>query len=101
MANSWIKLYHEILSDPKMGMMSDKLFRRTIEFFLIAGKEDRDGELPAADDIAWILRISKKEVQKTIEELVKLNIISIQIDPISEYTSGKSEKYIITHFSER
>ena len=102
MANSWIKLYHEILSDPKMGMMSDKLFRRTIEFFLIAGKEDRDGELPAADDIAWILRISKKEVQKTIEELVKLNIISIQIDPFSEYTkSGKSEKYIITHFSER
>ena len=102
MANSWIKLYHEILSDPKMGMMSDKLFRRTIEFFLIAGKEDRDGELPAADDIAWILRISKKEVQKTIEELVRLNIISIQLDPLSEYTkSGKTEKYIITHFSER
>ena len=102
MANSWIKLYHEILSDPKMGMMSDKLFRRTIEFFLIAGKEDRDGELPAADDIAWILRISKKEVQKTIEELVRLNIISIQPDPLSEYTkSGKTEKYIITHFSER
>ena len=85
-----------------MGMMSDKLFRRTIEFFLIAGKEDRGGVLPAADDIAWILRISKKEVQKTIEDLVRLNIISIQHDPLSEYTkSGKTEKYIITHFSER
>lgn len=102
MANSWIKLYHEILSDPKMGMMSDKLFRRTIEFFLIAGKEDRAGKLPELDDIAWILRISKKDVQKAIDDLVRLNIISIQTDPLSAML-GQSEKkyYVITHFSER
>lgn len=102
MANSWIKLYHEILSDPKMGMMSDKLFRRTIEFFLIAGKEDRAGKLPEIEDIAWILRISKKDVQKAIDDLVRLNIISIQTDPLSA-ALGKPEKrfYVITHFSER
>lgn len=102
MANSWIKLYHEILSDPKMGMMSDKLFRRTIEFFLIAGKEDRAGKLPELDDIAWILRISKKDVQKAIDDLVRLNIISIQTDPLSAMLGQPEKKYyVITHFSER
>lgn len=102
MANSWIKLYHEILSDPKMGRMSDKLFRRTIEFFLIAGKEDRGGMLPEVDDIAWSLHISKKEVQNALNELVRLNIVSIQTDLISEAMGKpKTEKYMITHFSER
>ena len=102
MAEKWIKLYHEILTDPKMGMMSDKLFRRTIELFLLAGKENQDGKLPEIEDIAWILRISKKEMQKVIDDLVRLNIITIQTDPLSA-ALGKPEKrfYVITHFSER
>lgn len=31
MANYWIKLYHEILDDPLMATMPDRLWRRTIE----------------------------------------------------------------------
>ena len=27
----WIKLYHEILDDPKMGRLSDRTWRRTNE----------------------------------------------------------------------
>ena len=94
MANTWIKLYHEILSDPKMGRMSDKLFRRTIEFFLLAGKEDRGGMLPDIDDIAWSLHISPKEVQTALKDLVRLNVVSVK-------SENQSEKYLITHFAER
>ena len=102
MANTWIKLYHEILSDPKMGRMSDKLFRRTIEFFLLAGKEDRGGMLPDIDDIAWSLHISPKEVQTVINSLMKLNIVEEKIDPMQQYSDNEFQKrYIVKHFAER
>ena len=40
----WIKLYHEILEDPKMGRLSDRQFRRVIELFLLAGDCEMDGQ---------------------------------------------------------
>ena len=58
----WIKLYHEILDDPKMGRLPDALFRRAIELFLIAGENGRDGGLPALADIAWRLRADEIEL---------------------------------------
>ena len=87
---TWIKLYTEILSDPKMGRMSDKLFRRTIELFLLAGKEDTGGTLPSVDDIAWSLHITQKEVRSILTELCNLNIVT-----------KESEIYRISHFSDR
>ena len=90
MAKTWIKLYTEILSDPKMGRMNDKMFRRTIELFLIAGKEDRDGMLPSLDDIAWSLHSTVKEIQTVLSDLKTIGIIE-----------EKSEGYLIEHFSER
>ena len=87
---TWIKLYTEILSDPKMGRMSDKLFRRTIELFLLAGKEDTGGTLPSVDDIAWSLHITQKEVRSILTELCNLNIVT-----------KESEIYKISHFSDR
>ena len=57
----WIKLYHEILDDPKMGRLPHALFRRAIEFFLMAGEYGRDGGLPALADIAWRLRADEIE----------------------------------------
>ena len=57
----WIKLYHEILDDPKMGRLPDALFRRAIEFFLIAGERGREGDLPPLADIAWRLRADEIE----------------------------------------
>ena len=99
---TWIKLYTEILSDPKMGRMSDKLFRRTIELFLIAGKDDRGGRLPEIDDIAWSLHISRNEVKSTLAELVRLNIVSVQTDPMMVVLGNSDSKYYtITHFSDR
>jgi hypothetical protein len=47
MANTfWIKLYLEILDDPKMGALSDRLYRRAIEMFLMAGELENKGYLP-------------------------------------------------------
>ncbi len=70
----WIKLYHEILDDPKMGRMSEVLFARCIKFFLLAGDLDKKGTLPAVSDMSWRLRIPEEELESDLIELQKLSI---------------------------
>ena len=86
----WIKLYHEILDDPKMGKMPDRLWRRTIEMFLLAGDYDHDGELPPIEDVAWRLRIDNETLQQDIETLQSIGIIS-----------ANGSIHLVTNFSER
>ena len=91
MANSWLKLYHETLNDPKMGTMSDHLYRRTIEIFLLAGQENREGLLPPLTQIAWALRTTVNDVQLCLQELTELGIV----------TKIADGSWLVTHFSER
>ena len=91
MANSWLKLYHETLNDPKMGTMTDHLYRRTIEIFLLAGQEGRNGLLPPLTQIAWALRTTVNDVTLCIQELCELGII----------TKLPEGSMIVTHFAER
>lgn len=76
MSKYWIKLYLEILDDPKMGRLSDHLWRRTVELFLLAGKVGEEGELPTVDEIAWALRTSHDDVERELAELSKVGIVS-------------------------
>jgi hypothetical protein len=65
----------EILDDPKMGRMSDRLWRRTVELFLIAGENRADGLLPSLSDMAWRLRpISEEELEADLVELARTGI---------------------------
>jgi hypothetical protein len=89
-AKYWIKLYHEILYDPKMARMNNDLWRRTIELFLLAGEIDGDGSLPSLDDMAWKLRLNSEQLETELAELQKVGIISV--------ISGK---YVVTKFAER
>jgi DnaD/phage-associated family protein len=73
----WIKLYHEILRDPKMGTLPDRLWRRTIEMFLLAGSTFDNGLLPPLVEIAWHLRINAEELETELIELQKVGILSV------------------------
>jgi DnaD/phage-associated family protein len=73
----WIKLYHEILMDPKMGTLPDRLWRRTIEMFLLAGSTFDNGLLPPLDEIAWHLRANTEELETELIELQKIGILSV------------------------
>lgn len=75
MADYWLKLYTDILDDPKMGTLPDRIWRRTIELFLIAKKQGTDGELPETKQIAWLLRLPEKEVETDLLEIEKTGII--------------------------
>jgi len=75
-AKYWIKLYHEILHDPKMVRLRDRLWRRTIECFLLAGDQGRDGLLPCTDDIAFTFRCDPEQLETELVELASLGIVS-------------------------
>lgn len=72
----WMKLYHEMLDDPKMGQMSDRLYRRTIELFLLAGELDQGGYLPSVKDMSWRLRLIGEELETDLFELQEIGIVT-------------------------
>lgn len=86
----WLKLYHETLDDPKMGRLSDRLYRRTMELFLLAGDTDKDGYLPPLADIAWRLRIPEDALLKDLRGLAEVGIVA-------EYESG----WLVVNFAKR
>lgn len=77
MTDYWIKLYHEIIDDPKMATLPDRLWRRTIELFLLAGRlcHDKSGELPDTHQLAWLLRVSTDDLQTDLIQLASTGII--------------------------
>ena len=88
----WIKLYTEILHDPKMGRMPHRLFRRTIELFLLAGIcSNNEGILPPVKDIAWHLRVGEASLLKDLMSLQKLDIVHEEEPGV----------WVVTHFAER
>lgn len=72
----WIKLYHEVLDDPKMARLPDRLYRRCIEVFLLAGKSGDDGALPSLGDMAWHLRLDEAELAQDLEALSEQGIVT-------------------------
>ena len=72
----WIKLYDNILDDPKMGRLSDGAYRFCINILILAGRqENRDGSLPSLCDIAWTLRLSDEVAQSHLNELLRAGLV--------------------------
>jgi hypothetical protein len=75
MRQTWIKLYVEILHDPKMARLTAGLWRRAIEMFLFAGKNGQQGILPPVRDMAWTLRISPAILLKQLNALHAIGLV--------------------------
>ena len=71
----WMKLWYEILDDPKIGMLSDHLKWTTIQMFLCAGENNKDGLLPPVEYLAWRLRVQANQLSKDLEALARTGII--------------------------
>ena len=89
-SNYWIKLYHEILDDPKMCRLTDRQYRRVIELFLLAGDYEKDGHLPQYDDIDFRLRFPEG-LKEDLESLIKFEILSLD----------ETDDYYITRWADR
>lgn len=92
----WIKLYHEILDDPKMGRLPDRLWRRVVECFLLAGKAGEEGFLPSLDDMSWILRCDPDELERELQEIAgRTGILDKRPDEEDD------ERWFVVHFEAR
>ena len=69
MAGYWLKLYTEIIEDPKYHRLSDQAKLGMIELMVLAKKYDKDGDLPCLDDICFHTRREKEWWIPVIEEL--------------------------------
>jgi hypothetical protein len=76
MAYSWMKIYFEILDDPKMTTLPDFLYRRTIELFLLAGRNGDDGKLQPVSHMAWMLRVDEKRLADNLRSLEKIGVVA-------------------------
>lgn len=76
MTSYWIKLYHEILEDPKMGLLPDRLWRRVIELFLCAGIVGKRGELGTTAEIAYRLHRVTDDIEPDLLQLAEIGIIT-------------------------
>lgn len=90
MKRTWIKLYTEILHDPKMGRLSPREWQIAVQLFLLAAELDQDGALPAVEDISWNLRIDANELVSVLGTLSAVKIVH-QAD----------DGWVVTHFKER
>ena len=86
----WIKMYHEVLHDPKMGRLTDHLWRRFFELCLICGETESDGPLPELRDLAWQLRTTDDEMLADLQQLATENLV---------HQDG--EIWIVTKYAER
>lgn len=77
MATYWIKLWVELLDDPKMGRMPDPLWRLFVELCLLAGRiSPNEGRLPGLEDIGWALRREDTAgLQEDLRELARQGVI--------------------------
>ena len=81
MASSyWMKFYYDMLDDPKMGRMSDHLWRRVSEFLLIAGESGNGGYLPSVEDMSWRLRSTPDEITECLEAIARVGIVTLTSD---------------------
>lgn len=59
----WIKLYVEMLDDPKVGLLPDAVKWRWTSVLLLAGEMNEDGFLPDVNDMAWRLHTNVETLQ--------------------------------------
>ena len=69
-----IKLYRQIIVNPKIATFTGHLWRRTFEFFVIAGNYKRHGELPPIEEIARVIHATEEDVDSVLKELEQLKI---------------------------
>jgi DnaD/phage-associated family protein len=89
-AKYWLKLYYEMLDDPKIGKLSPVLRWRFIECLLVAGETDEGGLLPDVNEMAWRVRESGERYETELNELTNVGLLS-RVDG----------RYLVTNFSNR
>lgn len=92
MKRQWIKLYVEMLDDPKIGILSIDLKWRFVELLLVAAEGDGSGALPPVTQLAWRLRVNEDDLIESLRALNASGVVQQQMD-IWKITSFEERQY--------
>jgi len=71
----WLRLYTEVLHDPKVQRLHPSLFKAWINLLCIANRDRDRGSLPPVEDIAFALRVKPAEAEKVILQLEEKGLL--------------------------
>jgi hypothetical protein len=66
-----VRLLISILHNPNFGTLSDRIWRRMIEFILLGAENRREGVLPDIKDIAWRIRTTESDIDACLSTLAE------------------------------
>lgn len=72
---SWLRLYTDLINDPKVMQLECKLFRTWISCLCIA--KQRDGVLPDLPAIAFALRLKEETAKQHVDALIEANLLDV------------------------
>lgn len=75
----WIKLYVEMLDDPKVGLLPDAVKWRWTSIILLAGEMNEDGFLPDVNDMAWRLHTNVETLQGEMRMLAGRGLVELRL----------------------
>lgn len=93
--NHWIKLYVEMLDDPKVGLLPDAVKWRWVSVLMQAGELNEDGFLPDVNDMAWRFHTNVETLQGEMRMLAGRGLVELRT-----YDDG-SERWFIPAFERR
>jgi len=76
MAYTWIKLYLSIIDNEEVGMLTDRVFKRFIQFMCIAREYNHDGLLKPVHLLAWRLRTSEEDILESLRTMRECGLVA-------------------------
>lgn len=78
-AVQWLRLYEDVIDDPKVQRLPATLFRHWVNLLCLANQGKPRGRIPhRPDDIAFRLRISTEDAADVVSALVAAELIEIE-----------------------
>ncbi len=76
----WLRLYDEVLDDPKVQRLHPALFKHWINLLCLASQQAERGTLPDVAGIAFRLRLFPAQAQRVLEQLVSAALVARESD---------------------
>ena len=98
----WFRFYSTALDDPKIQRMPAELFRSWVNLLCLAneGEGDERGNLPSVADIAFRLRLTDEEAERTIADLTERGLID-EVDETLQPHNWEQRQYVSDNVTER
>ncbi len=71
----WLRLYDDVLDDPKVQQLPPPLFKHWINLLCLASKTEPRGTLPCSDDVAFRLRLTSSATRTMLDQLFQRGLL--------------------------